>query len=98
MSWTDEIKLAVWAKGAIVEGYDPKKYRKDHCEAWMQYGKYGDRGSDFGWEIDHITPESRGGTDELSNLRPLQWENNNDKSNGNLSCPVTSKDAANVKK
>lgn len=32
-----------------------------------------------GWEIDHIRPVVAGGNDDLSNLQPLQWENNRKK-------------------
>ena len=38
------------------------------------------RGSIYGWEIDHIKPKKDGGSDDLSNLRPLQWEANLDTS------------------
>ena len=37
---------------------------------------FGDRNSSCGWEVDHIVPRSAGGTDHLSNLRPLQWRKN----------------------
>ena len=64
----------------------------------MAHKQYGTRISQYGWEIDHITPESKGGTNELSNLRPLQWENNLSKLDDNLVCAVTSKGMDNVKR
>lgn len=78
---------AVWEKGVIVPGLDPRVRRKDQCGAWIDRNMHGDRSdqNNTGWEIDHISP---GGSDDLSNLRPLQWYNNVTKSDGRLTCPV----------
>lgn len=65
---------AVWRKATLEPGLTG--FRKDVCGASMFRSRYGDRSSTYGWEIDHIKPVALGGTDDLSNLRPLQWENN----------------------
>ena len=98
MSFSDETVQKVWEKGEVVGGNDPNEWRQDQCSAWIGREYYGDRSSEYGWEIDHITPESEGGGDELSNLRPLQWENNVSKQAGRLTCPVTSSGKNNFRK
>ncbi len=52
----------------------------------------------YGWEIDYIVPESYGGNDKLSNLRPLQWENKMAKLGGKLKCVVIADGDGNVRK
>ena len=86
MVWTLQQRLAVWNKGKIVPNNDASEWRKDACNAWIGWSHYGNRDSQYGWEIDHIDPD---GGDNLSNLRPLQWENNVAKSDGRLACAVT---------
>ena len=71
---------AVWQKGTIVFGYDSNTIRKDSCGAFIKRNDYGNTNSSFGWEIDHIKPVAKNGTDDLINLQPLQWENNRHKS------------------
>mgnify|MGYP001617308740 CR=1 FL=1 len=83
--------LAVWKKGTATTNNDPAVWRLDACGAWMQFSKYGDRDSQYGWEIDHIISIDRGGLDALSNLRPLQWENNVATGTKNLVCTVKAK-------
>ena len=95
MVFSEKMIQDVWEKGIVVLGNDPKKWRKDQCGAWISRSQYGNRDSQYGWEIDHISP---GGEDILSNLRPLQWQNNVAKSNGHFKVCVTAEGNKNIVK
>ena len=90
-SYPNELVLQVRKKWYIVPWANPNLLRKDDCGARIRFDKYGDRNSENWWEIDHIMPVSRWGSDLLSNLRPLQRQNNLSKSDWRLTCPVTAR-------
>jgi len=69
---------AVWGKGHPDPPHPSAARRRDMCGASMQRYAYGTE-TLLGWEIDHIKPVVKGGTDDLENLQPLQWENNRHK-------------------
>lgn len=73
---TNDIIERVWSKARIENGYNPDLVRKDACGAWIMKNHYGNRNSEYGWEIDHVYPISMGGSDDEANLRAMQWENN----------------------
>lgn len=74
----------VWRKGVFIPDKDeygklkwsPDEWRRDYQGNAIKHDDYGDRGSKFGWEIDHIVAVVDGGSDDIDNLRPLQWAAN----------------------
>ena len=82
---------AIWRKGTPESGLSQLMFRKDTCGASMSHDRYG-KTEQWGWEIDHIKPVSKGGGDELENLQPLQWENNSHKGDDwpDWSCEIKS--------
>lgn len=85
MAYTQEKLQHIWEKGAPIQDYDSGVWRRDVCGSPMKWDEYGQR-TQHGWNVDHIVPVARGGGDELSNLRPLQWENNAKRQEGKLQC------------
>lgn len=78
----DALVDEVWNKGTTIEGYPPNMWRRDAYGNAIRYTDYGNRDSDYGWEMDHIVPASLGGSDDPSNLRPLHWRSNASRGNG----------------
>ena len=77
--YTDAEKFQVWQMANIIDNVDSDIWRQDYAGAWIRFSDYGNRNSQYGWEIDHLKPVSRGGTDDMDNLYPLHWQNNRKK-------------------
>ncbi len=75
-SFSDATIEAVWSKATPIPGRPG--YAKDQCGATIYRHSYGAI-TDLGWEVDHRDPVSNGGSDDLNNLQPLQWQNNRGK-------------------
>ncbi len=99
MNYSEQKIQQVWEKGIIVEGYDPAMYRKDVCGAWIKFTEFG-RDTEWGWSIDHVFPISKGGNNNLINLRPMHYKNNISKGDNHpeYKAVITSESNKNVTK
>jgi hypothetical protein len=68
-----ELLERVWEHGQEVQGNDSALWRKDEFGAWIHRLEYGNRRSEYGWEILDLTHSSSGGA--VIALRPLHWQN-----------------------
>lgn len=75
---SEKEKQLAWEKAKPIRGKDPNVWRKDDYGNKIRWGSYGTQG-EYGWEIDHIKPKAKGGTDSSRNLRALHWEENRKK-------------------
>ena len=65
----------VWEKARKVRGEDPNELRQDPYGNKIRKEQFGGTGG-HGWEIDHIKPESKGGSNHIRNLQAMQTRKN----------------------
>jgi len=68
-------KDAVWKKGKKIKGYNSDEWRKDVYDNIINYNDHG-KTTEYGWDIDHYIPKSKRGSDDISNLHPVQYSKN----------------------
>lgn len=77
-NWSKSVIQAVWEKSRCISHKDGNFYRKDALGNVIHRSLYG-RDTPMGWEIDHITPKSRGGSDHIDNLESIHTAANRKK-------------------
>ena len=77
----------IWDRAPKIADKDCNIWRHDPCGALIKRDDYGNRSSEFGWEIDHIVSKayllkagaSEDEIDSIENLRAMHWANNDSK-------------------
>lgn len=87
---------SVWQFAEIVAGNDPDLWRKDEFGAWINRLDYGQRHSQFGWEICDVASSSA--ATGLSALRPMQWQNYLDQVAAMTQSRITADGSRNVRR
>lgn len=67
---------AVWQKGAEIPGKDPNVWRLDAVGRIIKRNHLNSKTSKYAWNIDHIIARTRGGSDDICNLQPLNRVDN----------------------
>ena len=80
MAISEKDKQSAWERAQTIRGKNPDTWRKDEMGNTMRKGSYGSVEGDYGWEIDHRKPSSKGGSDHGRNLRALNTQENRKKS------------------
>lgn len=73
---SETLKIIAWRNARAVLGRDPTQVRQDAYGWYIVWSEYGNRNSDYGWEIDHVVPTALGGLNSAANVRALHWKNN----------------------
>ena len=76
-----------WEQASVLDGRDKEVWRRDPCGALIKRDDYGNRSSEYGWEIDHVVSKaflieagaSEEEIDNQDNLRAMHWANNDSK-------------------
>lgn len=58
---------ATWERASKVRGENPDVWRRDEVSKKIRKASYGTVG-EFGWEVDHRKPVSKGGSDDARNF------------------------------
>lgn len=75
---TRKQKNQAWENAKKIRGKNPNLWRRDDFSNPMYKPAHGTNG-EYGWEVDHKHPVSRGGSDRGDNLRALNTRVNREK-------------------